>query len=120
MSKFQIILLGVFGAFILGAVFIFALSRGSGSSAVTLSIWGPFSNAEFGNLVSASGLTANGYMINYSQTNPLTFDADFTNARAEGRGPDLVVVSQNTFWQEKSKLSQIPYTSINQADYQAT
>lgn len=120
MSKFQIILLGVFGLFILGAVLVFALARGSGSASVTLSVWGPFSPSEFGSLATGSGLTTKGYTLNYTEVSPATFDNDFTSALAENRGPDLVVVAQDSFWQEKTRLSLIPYTSINQADYQAT
>jgi ABC-type glycerol-3-phosphate transport system substrate-binding protein len=118
MSKFQIILLGVFGFFILCAVLIFALARGSGSVQASLTIWGPFSPSDFGNSITATGLTSQGYSVAYTQTNPATFDTDFTSALAENRGPDLIVVAQNSFWQEKAKLSLIPYTSINQADYQ--
>jgi multiple sugar transport system substrate-binding protein len=120
MSKFQIILLTVFGLFIIGAVLIFSMSRGSGTAAVNLTVWGPMSEYDFQTLTGNATFKANNINTTYVQESPATFDADFTEALAEGRGPDIVILNQANLLQEESKLSLIPYTSINQADFSNT
>jgi ABC-type glycerol-3-phosphate transport system substrate-binding protein len=121
MSKFQIILLSVFGVAIIGAVLVFSLARGSSSANAKIVIWGPFSVSDFNSFSQASGLqNSKTVSVSYVQENPTTFDADFTEALAEGRGPDLVIISQDQTWQERNKLILIPYTNVSQNDFTTT
>ncbi len=57
MSKFQLVLTGVFGACILLGVLIFSLGKfGSGQSLATVVVWGPLPSSYFSDLVTAAGL----------------------------------------------------------------
>ena len=121
MSKFQIILLSIFGVAILGAVMVFSVARGGSASISNIVIWGPFSQVDFNNFAHATGLdNSKTLSVKYVQESPANFDANFTEALAEGRGPDLVIISQDQFWQERNKLTLIPYSSVSQNSFTAT
>jgi len=121
MSKFQLILLVVFGAFILIAVMLFSMSSGGGSSVPTITIWGDISAPDFSNLMNVAGLQNNQTAkIRYVEKSSATFDTDFTEALASGVGPDLVIISQENLWKQKNRLLLIPATSINQNDFIST
>lgn len=121
MSKFQIILLSIFGVAIIGAVLVFSLARGGSSASANVVIWGPFSASDFNIFAQNSGLTNNKtFTIRYVEEPSASFDADFTEALAEGKGPDLVILSQDQFWQERNKLIVIPYSSVSQNDFTST
>ncbi|MGB3922068.1 MAG: hypothetical protein WBL19_02175, partial [Minisyncoccia bacterium] len=51
MSKFQIILMAVFGAFIVIAVIIFSTYRGASGGETTITIWGDIPSFDFGQLL---------------------------------------------------------------------
>jgi len=121
MSKFQIILLSVFGVAILGAVMVFSLAKGGSTSSAKLVIWGPFSQTDFNDFSHATGLdSSKTVQISYVQESPASFDADFTEALAVGHGPDMVIISQDQFYQERNKLIVIPYTAVPQNDFVST
>lgn len=121
MSKFQIGLLVVFGFFIITAVMVFALYRGGGSTSATVTIWGDISSQDFNLLVNAAALSSDQTLaIRYSEKSADTLEAEFTEALARGSGPDLVMISQDKFWKEKSKLLPIPYENISERDFTET
>lgn len=121
MSKFQLILLIVFGAFILIAVILFSMSRGGGVALPNIVIWGDIPASDFNGLLDTSGLRNNSVaIIQYVEKPNATFDADFTEALALGSGPDLVILSQENFWKQRNKLLLIPSSSISQKDFTST
>lgn len=122
MSKFQIILLAVFGVFIVVAVAVFALYRGGSSSQqATVVIWGDISAQDFSLLLGSSALQqTNDLSIRYVEKSAETLESEWTEALAAGSGPDLVILSQDKFWKNKNKLIPIPYESINANDFTET
>jgi multiple sugar transport system substrate-binding protein len=121
MSKFQIILLGVFGIFIVIAVAVFSLYRGGGAGTATVTIWGDISSYDFSLFLNDQSLVQNGNIsISYEEKRSETIDAEFTEALATGVGPDLIIITQDKLWKEKSKLLPIPYSSISERDFTAT
>ncbi|OHA91949.1 MAG: hypothetical protein A3J09_00385 [Candidatus Zambryskibacteria bacterium RIFCSPLOWO2_02_FULL_51_21] len=120
MSKFQIILLSVFGAFILLAVLIFALYRGgAGSQNATIVVWGDIpSEAITPVLDSVVPTIDKTLVIRYVEKSSDKIDAEFTEALAQGNGPDLLILTQDRFLKNKSKLIFIPYDSIGRSDFQ--
>lgn len=121
MSKFQLILLIVFGAFIIVGVFLFSMSRGGGVALPNIVIWGDISVSDFNALLDTSGLRNSSVaVIQYVEKSNATFDTDFTEALALGSGPDLVILSQENFWKERNKLALIPSSSISQKDFTST
>lgn len=121
MSKFQIVLLCVFGFFILVAVVVFAFYRGGSSSQATVTVWGSIPSEDFNLLYSTGGLPQdNNLTINYVEKKATTLESEFTEALASGRGPDLIILPQDELWRNKSKLIAVPYTSVSAKDFTDT
>lgn len=119
MSNFQIILLAVFGFFILVGVLIFSLYRGAdGGGKATMLIWGDIPAYNFNSLVTATSLGRDQNLtVSYVEKSKQTIDADFTEALARGSGPDLIIITQDRFWKNKPKLVPIPYSSVSERDF---
>ena len=107
MSKFQIVLLGIFGFFIVLAVLVFALYRGGGSlGEVTVTVWGSFASYDVNNVMSSVPSLGNdrALILRYVEKPTETLEEEFTEALASGSGPDLIIISQDKLWENKSKL----------------
>ncbi len=121
MSKFQVILLSVFGFFIVVAVLTFALYRGAGSSEATVTIWGDLPAEDFNLLLNnTAAIRDKSLTLRYVEVPTETLDEEFTQALAEGSGPDLLITSQDKFSKQKSKLIAIPYESVSERDFRQT
>lgn len=122
MSKFQIVLLVVFGIFIVAAVAVFSLYRGAGGVGnVTVTVWGDFSSNDFDLLLNTPPFNQDRTIdIRYVEKPRETIETEFTEALAQGIGPDLIVITQNKFWKEKAKLTLIPYSNISERDFKTT
>lgn len=119
MSKFQLILTGVFGAFILIGVLVFSFARGSATATVPIVIWGTMPSAAFNDVYFHANLDQNKiFTVQYVEKDPNTFDADFLNALASGTGPDVVLLPHEEILKQASKLFTIPYTTFAARDYQ--
>lgn len=119
MSKFQIILTAIFGVSILTAVAVFALYRGgAGSNAVSIKVWGDLPSEAFGQLLSESlrGIDEN-LSVSYVEKDPSKIDAEFTEALAVGAGPDLIIITQDNFWKNRTKLLPVSYESVGARDF---
>ena len=120
MSKFQIILLGIFGFFIIAGVFIFSTSRGSSTGTARLTMWGPVSSFALGPITQAPEFKTAGITLTYVEKPAATFVTDLTEALAEGRGPDMVIFTQDQLWQLHNKLALIPFSSVSLNDYSSS
>lgn len=119
-SKFQLILLLVFGAFIVVGVIVIATNRGGGGGEAvgTVAIWGPYDPIVFDEISVQSGLDAtDSIKITYTQVPLSQFDEKFVNELAEGRAPDLVLISHEQLLKQKSKLLPIPFDSYSERDF---
>src|SRR3989344_128624 len=123
MSKFQIILLVVFGVFIIAGVMVFSLYRGSGGAgSVTVTVWGDISSYDFNILLNNTPAFIQNQTLttNYVEKSAETIETEFTEALARGMGPDLVILTQDNFWKNRPKLTVIPYESIGERDFKTT
>ncbi|MEK7147881.1 MAG: extracellular solute-binding protein [Patescibacteria group bacterium] len=122
MSKFQIVLLGVFGVFILTAVLVFALYRGgANSSQQTVEVWGDIPAAYIESFIYSTSLSQNKTIsIKYFAKPSDELEAAFTEALAQGGGPDLIILSHDQYWKNRNKLIPIPYKSISERDFKNT
>src|SRR3989338_3055228 len=103
MSKFQIVLLCFFGAFIILAVMVFALYKGGSSTAATLSVWGDLPAEDFElMLTTTTAFRPSTLTINYVEKESQNLDEEFTEALAQGVGPDLIITTQDKFLKQKS------------------
>lgn len=121
MSKFQIILLGVFGVFIVAAVFLFSFARGGGSQSATVIVWGDIPSYDFNSVLSNTDVNSdNALQIKYVEKDSNTIESDFTEALATNTGPDLIILPLNKFWNNRNKLIAIPYKSVSERAFKST
>src|SRR3989344_1564334 len=118
MSKFQIILLSVFGIFIIIGVGAFSLYRGSSANSVAMTVWGDIAAHDFNLLLNTTTFIQDKtFSVNYIEKRTDTIEAEFTEALAEGTGPDLIIITNDKFWRNKSKLLVIPYASVSERSF---
>ncbi len=119
MSKFQIALLGMFGFFIVTAVAVFALYKGSSATQAVVTVWGTLPAGEMNSILANSPvfIQDSSLTIRYTEKKASTITDDFTEALAQGNGPDVIILPQDTLWQSRNKLAQIPYNSISEGDF---
>ncbi|OHA91859.1 MAG: hypothetical protein A2665_01810 [Candidatus Zambryskibacteria bacterium RIFCSPHIGHO2_01_FULL_46_30] len=121
MSKFQIILLAAFAVSIVLGVAAFSLYRGSSNQGVAMTVWGDIALQDFSLLLDAPAISQDrAFTVSYVEKSAGTIEAEFTEALARGTGPDLVILTQDKLWKNKSKLSIIPYESISERDFGTT
>lgn len=121
MSKFQLILLFVFGAFIILAVLLFSFSPSSKEEAAKIVIWGDVPSYEFNEMLNKTKLSSD-EVVNYIYVEKKrdTFDQVFVEALAEGRGPDLILMPLENIWKNGTRLTPISYKSIGEGDFKNT
>ena len=122
MSKFQIILLVVFGVFIVIGVAVFSLYRGGGGAGdVTITVWGDIPSHDFSLLLNTPTFNQDKIASTiYVEKSANTLEAEFTEALARGTGPDLIILTQDRLWKNKPKLLAIPFESISERDFKTT
>lgn len=119
MSKFQLILTGIFGAFILIGVLVFAFGQSSKSKNVaTATIWGTMNSGMFESFLKEAGLDQDKTVkIIYVEKNKDAFDQEFLEALAVNKGPDLFFLSQDGVLKHQDKIIPIPFASFPERDF---
>ena len=119
MSKFQLILTGIFGAFILIGVMVFAFGQSSKSKDVAkATIWGTMNSGMFEAFLKEAGLDQDKTIkITYVEKNKDMFDQEFLEALAVGRGPDLFFLPQDGVLKHQDKIFPIPFTAYPERDF---
>lgn len=118
MTKFQIILTGIFGFFIVVGIIIFSAYRGSGEEAVRLTVWGTMSSQSFDTVIKSVSLHQNKqFDIRYVEKSEANFDADFVEALASGVGPDIVMLSNDRILKHYNKIFPIPYSVFTERQF---
>jgi len=115
-NTFQTILLVVFGLLALVSLFLFANFSGDGGEnarAGKVSIWGTLPKGVVDAGIAELTAAGNEYSeVTYTELRGATFSRDLADAIAEGRGPDLVILSQEELVSEKGKLGIIPFQTL--------
>lgn len=97
---------------------MFALYRGSSGGSVPMTIWGDIPLHEFSQLVNTPAFTQDqSFSLSYVEKRADTIETEFTEALAEGTGPDLVILTTDKFWKNKPKLVAIPYASLSERSF---
>ena len=121
MSKFQIILIAFFAVFIVLGVMAFSLYRGSRNENIAVIVWGDISSQDFNLLLNTAAINQDRmFNVSYVEKSSETIDAEFTEALAQGVGPDLIILTQDKLWKNKAKLLPISYSKISERDFRAT
>lgn len=120
-SPFQVILIGVFiFAAIVGVIIFAAFTNSSSNSVVKATIWGTEADSDFKNLMAAIDPQKKVMDITYVQKNADTFETEFVNALAEGKGPDIVIIDDSKLFSWKAKLQPLPFTTLPQRTFTDT
>jgi len=118
MTKFQIILMGIFGVFLIGGVIIFSAYKGSSQNAVTVVMWGTISQSDFNNIIKETTLyQSKEFIVQYVEKSEATFDADFVEALASGNGPDIFMLPSDKILKHRNKIFAIPYNVFTQRQF---
>ncbi|MCI5108403.1 MAG: extracellular solute-binding protein, partial [Candidatus Pacebacteria bacterium] len=122
MTPFQLILTGIFAAFIVIGVILFALFRGGSSGPVSnITVWGTVTTNQFTQIEDVAGILDDETInIEYVEINEGSFDNDFINALASGEAPDLVFINQDLLVKHRDKLASIPYDAYSERDFRDT
>ena len=114
-SNFQIIILGIFGFFVIVGLILFATTSTSnnGNQLTPIVIWGTFPSASFDKLKnSILDKQKDSLSLSYFEKSPDTFEQDLVEAIANGNGPDVILLSQDFILKDKNKILAVPYTSF--------
>jgi len=120
MSNFQLIVLVLFGFFILLGVGVFASFGGllGGSSVGPVTIWGTLDNNMFNNMIGTLRSSDKTFAdVRYVQKDAATYDSALVNAMASGQGPDLFLVPQDEVTAFANKITPVPYSAYSQAQF---
>jgi len=110
MTKFQMILMGIFVVFLIGGVIVFSAYKGSSQNAVNIVVWGTIPQTSFNNVIKETSLyQSKEYAIQYVEKTSENFDNDFIEALASGTGPDLFMLPSDKILKHKNKILPIPY-----------
>ena len=123
MSKFQIILIGLFVIFIVVGVITFATykSNSSDTTLPTVVIWGTFPKSSFSDFVQKLNQTRSSSLsVEYTEIDPANFRKQFIEELARGKGPDAILIPQQEIMGYFDKVIEIPNTILTQRDFQNT
>lgn len=118
MFNFKFVVTALFAVAIVVGIALFATSKvgtGSGQTKADLVIWGTISNDAFGVALQNSSLNNDkNIRMTYVKKDAATFDADFIEALADGTGPDIVILREDSLYKERNKIYTIPYKTYSE------
>lgn len=114
-SSFQTIIIIVFVAAFVFAVAMFSgiFSSGSKQSSVpqgVVKVWGSIKEEDLRRFISSFNAKDLGYTLTYKEIPEQSFAQSLIVALADGKQPDMVLVSSELFSQFRDKLNTFPYT----------
>lgn len=116
LTLFQIIVLGIFGVFAVGGMVYFATgSYGSSASQIgEVLIWGTLDDRSFNAVVRALAEDDQRLQkVIYEEKDARTFRTDLSEAIANGRGPDLYILSHDNIMKDEGKIVPFPLVAEN-------
>jgi len=119
LSKFQLIVFGVFAGFFIVGILVFAMFRtGDRTPAIEVLIWGSMSRNQFSAVMSSTGLDKNEEIkINYVEKRPESFDQELLEAIASGQSPDLFFVDSDLLNQRSQRIFKVPLASFSERTF---
>ncbi len=122
MSKFQLAVIGIFAFFAVGGVIGFGLFKGnSGTLPPRTVIWGTVDKPSFSAYADyVTKRTDNVIRFDYKEIDPAVFDATLVEAIAINKGPDAILVSQETILKQTNKIIPVPYDNFPELEYKST
>lgn len=85
-----------------------------------VTLWGVVPRESMQTLLANNFRNERSVSINYVEKSQATLSKDFVEALASGKGPDLIILSQDELLQNLNKISPIPYETILERDFKNT
>lgn len=126
MSNFQTILVAIFLAFFLFAVLIFSgVIKIGGKSSTTglggkVAIWGTFPSKNLTDTFDSVEGENKNLNITYTQKDKATYQQELVEAFANGKGPDLFIVTPDMIQRNTNFIYKIPYASFPEKAFRDT
>jgi len=123
LSKFQMVLLGVFTILIMVGMMVLAVgSFGGGGATVRLTMWGTMSLSDINEIMEEVGFTDadSRFKVTYVQKDPVTYESELVEALAAGTGPDIFFMPHDLLIKHKNKVYTIPFNVYPIRDYTDT
>jgi len=123
MRPFQIVILGIFAAIaVVSVIFLAAFEGGTGANSnpygESVEIWGTLEREAFRDTISEIELEDKNFsVVTYREFDESSFDDEFVNAIAEGRSPDLVVLSSESLVKHRAKIQAISYETFSERTF---
>lgn len=118
MTKFQVILTGIFGLFLVIGVIVFSAYRGSGENAAEVVVWGTIPQAVFADIIQQTSLyQSKEFKVQYVEHSAQDFDTAFIEALASGTGPDLFMLPSSKLLKHRNKIFPIPYDVFTERQF---
>jgi multiple sugar transport system substrate-binding protein len=115
---FQVVLLSIFGFMAILSIILLnsyqsASEKEQSAYGDRVIVWGEYDQVVFNRLLTELRETYTPLsVVEYVQKDPRSFDEDFVNALADGRAPDLLIMSVDKLVKQRSKLQPIPYETL--------
>ncbi len=119
MSTFKLAIVGIFGFFIFIGILIFALQKSRvGESSANIVVWGTMSDNAWNALYQNSSVKKSDLIgVSYVRKDSTDFDQEFIEALAEGRGPDIVILRDDSVYKHSNKLLPVSYKSFSERTF---
>ncbi len=109
-----------FGLLALAGLFVFATSRGLGGGEEplgTVSIWGFLPEEGMDSALEQLKYDQRYDGVSYREVDEATFGSTLASSIAEGRGPDLILITQEHLLSEEAKITPIPFEYLPQRTF---
>lgn len=126
LRPFQIVLLGIFAALAIGSLIMLgayqaSISQQSRTYGDSVVIWGTFDATAMKEIFSDVSANDRAFkVVSYEEFDADTFESQLISALAEGRGPDLIILSSESMVSLRSKLLPIPYETLSLRTFKDT
>ena len=120
MSTFQLVVMTIFGAFIVIGVGVFAIFGGAfgGASVGKVVVWGTMPQAQVEYLLDSLRSVDKALQdVSYVEQDPDTYQVTLLNAMASGQAPDIFMVTQEQLGAFENKVQAVPYGVVSQSTY---
>ena len=115
MSKFQLIVTGIFAGLIVIGVIIFSIARsGTGGPPSSVTIWGTYDRISFEAYLQEIFGGDDAISVTYQQKRAATFESELLEALASGKGPDVIFLPHDFLYQYRNLLYPIPYETYSE------
>ncbi len=125
MSNFKLVIIGIFGFFLLAAVLVFSgilpgLRGSSDTAGGKVVFWGTIPRGQISGLIEDLNRQYKPMEVVYVEKDKNSFDRSLTEALASGVGPDLAMLPKELIYRHADKVYPIPYSVLSARDFRDT